>query len=399
MIIDESFLNTYLYWGYIPSPKDPDIFQIPVQTISTPRIEEAGDILSSEIERCASNGKHNVLPMSGGLDSRLILCELLRFVAPKDISMLTFGVPGSYDYEIPGLISKQLGIELLRIDLREVPVTTQLLLDDISVTNEWTYLLDSFYNRIVFKHFGKDVNYWSGFMGNNLAGEHLGWYSGTSWKEACSTYIKHERRSVLVQLFSNDYNPQAYLKEVPDDSNVPYIDQLDFYHRQPKCILPILSAPDESYNQFFPLTAKSFMGYMMGLPEQYRINEVFYRSFVEERCKKIKDIPVKRTYCLPLRYEGSMRMKIKRYAVNLKRIITNGTTPMMNYYDFNNEFRNRRDLKTMIAENLNDLASRKIIPWINIESIAKEFFDNKAPIHDAVSTLASLELYLKYLNI
>ena len=92
-------------------------------------------------------------------------------------------------------------------------------------------------------------------------------------------------------------------------------------------------------------------------------------------------------------------MKIKRYAVNLKRIITNGTTPMMNYYDFNNEFRNRRDLKTMIAENLNDLASRKIIPWINIESIAKEFFDNKAPIHDAVSTLASLELYLKYLNI
>ena len=112
----------------------------------------------------------------------------------------------------------------------------------------------------------------------------------------------------------------------------------------------------------------------------------------------IKDIPVKRTYGLPLRYEGSLRMKLKRYYVNGVRLLQNRPSPMINYYDFNSVFRNREDIKSLLINNLNDLSSRNLLSWLDIDQIKKDFFDNKEPIHEAVSTLVSLELYLKYEN-
>lgn len=391
-------INSYLFWGYIPFQDDTDFFRIEPSPVQKPRIDVAAELLDQGISNLFSSGDYHVLPMSGGLDSRLLLCELLQFTTSDKIRLFTFGIPGSFDYEIPSMISKKLGIKIEKVDLNKVLLSTSDLLESITETNRWTYLFDSFYNRIVFKRFGKNVCYWSGFMGNNLAGEHLDWYSGNSWEEACQVFITHERRCNSRQLFSSDYAPSFSIMRQPDGSSVPYIDQLDFRHRQPKCILLILNAPSLEYKQYFPLTSKAFMNYMMGLPFEHRKGELFYRNLVALRCNMIKDIPVKRTYGLPLRYEGSLRMKLKRYYVNGVRLLQNRPSPMLNYYDFNSVFRNREDIKSLLINNLNDLSSRNLLSWLDIDQIKKDFFDNKEPIHEAVSTLVSLELYLKYEN-
>lgn len=394
--IDYSIVNTYLYWGYVPSSNDGDFFNIAPIRVESPSINYAGELISHEIANHTSNSSDHVIPMSGGLDSRLILCELLRCVPAHRISLFTFGIPGSYDYEIPAMIANKLGIKIERVNLNNVELDTNKLVDSITSTNMWTYLFDSYYNRLVYHLFGKDVIYWSGFMGNNLAGEHLDWYSGSSWDVARQTYISHERRCNAIQLYSQDYKPINSIIQSPDESIVPYIDQLDFRHRQPKCILPILSAPSQEYKQFFPIASNEFMNYMMGLPFKERKGEVFYRHLILSRCKCLNDIPVKRTYCLPLRYEGSLRMKIKRYYVNGKRILLGRPSPMLNYYDFNTVFRERKDLRSLLESNLMELKNRNILPWLDIDLIKKNFFEAKMPIHDAISTLVSLEIYLKH---
>lgn len=395
-IIDSTKVNSYLYWGYVPSSDDEDYFKLTPVPVDNLDINLAGDMLANEIAGHIQGRDHHVIPMSGGLDSRLILCELLHCVPADRISLFTFGIPGSYDYEIPGMIAKKLGIQIERVDLNKVLLDTNKLVDSITPSNMWTYLFDSYYNRLVFKLFGKDVVYWSGFMGNNLAGEHLDWYSGPSWEVACDTFIMHERRCNAIQLYSSEYDPKQSIMMSPDGTIVPYIDQLDFRHRQPKCILSILNAPSKDYKQVFPLTSKPYMNYMMGLPFKERKGEVFYRNLIMSRCKALNDIPVKRTYCLPLQYEGTLRMKIKRYLVNGKRILMKTPSPMLNYYDFNTVFRERDDLRSLLETNLLDLSARRILPWLNIDLIKRDFFEAKKPIHDAISTLVSLELYLKY---
>lgn len=397
--IDISKVNTFLYWGYLPLCNDADYFGLSPVSIKNPDIQFAAKMLSEEIAKHNPEGKDHVIPMSGGLDSRLILCELLQFVHADKIRLFTFGIPGSYDYEIPELIAKKLGIKIERVNLHEVNLNTDDIISSLTPSNLWTYLLDSFYNRLAFKRFGKEVYYWSGFMGNNLAGEHLGWYSGESWDEARKIYVSHERLCKGVQLYSEGYDPFDSIMKTPDDTIIPYIDQLDFRHRQPKCILSILNAPSTEYNQFFPLTSKSFMNYMMGLPFNERKGEVFYRRLVQERTDCLRDIPVKRTYCLPLRYEGTLRSKFKRAYINGVRILSGKPSPMLNYYDFNTAFRERADIRRLIESNLADLSKRNILPWLDIIKIQKKFFEEKVPIHDAISTLVSLEIYLKYENI
>ena len=73
----------------------------------------------------------------------------------------------------------------------------------------------------------------------------------------------------------------------------------------------------------------------------------------------------------------------------------NHVNPGVNYIDFNMGIRERNDLKSVIYENINDLKSRKIVEWINIEKIWKDHINNKNNHGEALLTLASLEIHLK----
>jgi len=59
------------------------------------------------------------------------------------------------------------------------------------------------------------------------------------------------------------------------------------------------------------------------------------------------------------------------------------------------ELLNRSDLKNIIHENIMDLKQRKIIDWIDIDSIWDRHINKKANYADALLVLASLEIHLK----
>ncbi|WP_040506362.1 hypothetical protein [Gillisia limnaea] len=109
--ITNSHLNDYLYFGYIPELGSiKSILQLPNSINSilnklseSSLIKKGGDILDfvfdEELSKCA-NANH-VIPISGGLDSRVILSSLLKRVDTSNIQLVTFGSPYTSDYEIP----------------------------------------------------------------------------------------------------------------------------------------------------------------------------------------------------------------------------------------------------------------------------------------------------------
>ena len=67
----------------------------------------------------------------------------------------------------------------------------------------------------------------------------------------------------------------------------------------------------------------------------------------------------------------------------------------INYLDFNEKIRTKKDLKDVIINNVMDLKQRNIIEWINIEEILNNHLTNKGNYADALIVLASLEIHLK----
>lgn len=67
----------------------------------------------------------------------------------------------------------------------------------------------------------------------------------------------------------------------------------------------------------------------------------------------------------------------------------------INYLDFNEKIRTKKDLKDVISTNVMNLKQRNIIDWINIEDILNNHLSNKGNHADALIVLASLEIHLK----
>ena len=67
----------------------------------------------------------------------------------------------------------------------------------------------------------------------------------------------------------------------------------------------------------------------------------------------------------------------------------------INYLDFNEKIRTKKDLKDVIINNVMDLTQRNIIEWIDIEKVLNNHLANKGNYADALIVLASLEVHLK----
>ena len=59
----------------------------------------------------SGRGAVHILPMSGGLDFRAVLGGLLEHIPSSQIVTVTYGIPGTWDFEIAKMISRKFGIQ------------------------------------------------------------------------------------------------------------------------------------------------------------------------------------------------------------------------------------------------------------------------------------------------
>jgi asparagine synthetase B (glutamine-hydrolysing) len=109
----ESFLKLGYFIDYDANRQPIDFSRIEkARYAETPRPEllvMGKEALRATLARDFQSSKDHVVPLSGGLDSRLILCALLEHTEAKNIRTYTHGIPGSYDFEIGAQLAKEAG--------------------------------------------------------------------------------------------------------------------------------------------------------------------------------------------------------------------------------------------------------------------------------------------------
>ena len=146
-------------------------------------IEKGISIWRESIEKRFSSQREHVVPISGGIDSRAILAALLENTQAEDIHTFTFGEKGTYDYEIGNKIARTLGTKHKSFSLTDQTYTLDELITTSKRFDNQTLL---FYHPCISKicNLYKNMDCWSGYLGDPLAGSHLPLKPTNNIKEA-----------------------------------------------------------------------------------------------------------------------------------------------------------------------------------------------------------------------
>jgi hypothetical protein len=141
-------LNSFLKLGYFLDYKNPR-YQLKFDSIEKDKYEDAGEeelielgigLFNNAISKKYKKNQKNVVPLSGGLDSRAILGSLLHHTEASNIKTYTFGTPGTYDYEIGKQIAQKLGTNHISLDLTKEKYIMDDLLEMSKRVNHQTVL-------------------------------------------------------------------------------------------------------------------------------------------------------------------------------------------------------------------------------------------------------------------
>lgn len=407
-----SKINSFLYFNYFPNDclinddnqwitevsKKINYREYNEQKLIDIGINSFKDAFEKEVSNIENAySKDHIVPISGGLDSRAILAALIDLGLKDNIKTVTFGVPGTLDFKLGNLVAREAGTEHYSFNLNEVLIKDSDLISVAKNLNNWTYLFDSFYNRLTPNKFGKDAIYWSGFMGDPLAGSHLLEKESLCWEEAINKFYKRNNFTRKIDLTSDDFEPALVLPQEPILSNdlLTYDEQIDFLVRQESCIKPLVMV--EEYNYISPFLNSEWTNFILNVPYEYRLNEYLYKKVLQKAYSNLFSLPVKNNFGLRLdapEWKRFGKKVINKITRTMPEIISQ-INSNLNYLDFNNAIRERDDFKQLIKNNLYDLKQRDLANWLNLEDLWEKHQNKENNYAKALIILASLEIYLK----
>ncbi len=353
-------------------------------------IKVAGNIFHQSISDNFKTEKKNVVPLSGGLDSRAILAGLLEHTEARNIYTYTFGTPGTLDYEIGCEVAKKLGTKHTALDLTQLSFQ-QSELEDISKRVDHQAIL--FHHWPVWevdKHF-QGAEIWSGFMGDPLSGSHLSNKPSETINQAISSFLSKNQfvKSTRFPLTAKDISNQLNIPAIPKEK-LTLDEQLDFFNRQMKYIAPLVLM--KGYNFRTPFLHKMWVNFTLSIPNRYRRNQLLYKQMLIRYYQDAFSIRTKNNGGLSLN-TGKKKVYVYRLLQRLSNKITGHRD--VNYIDFNKGIRKMLWLKEIFRHNIYDLAERNIIEDIDIKDLYNRHINQNYDHADALITLCSLEIHLK----
>lgn len=373
-------INEYLYYSYDPEcPRSglPEVIRSAVQ--SEPLTGNKSELIAAgikalkrsvnrELER--SRKMNHVVPLSAGLDSRAILAVLLdhQDVDPSDITTVSFGTPGTWDFEISQEVAQTAGVKNVAIDItaEEFDWSLSSLRKYVREHEHPVRAFEGYVNAKILDQAALDAVIWSGFMGDPTAGGHQPTKPSENWENAREYFIDNNQFS--DGLTTPDFEPNASLPSEPylSRAKLSYEEQLDFAHRQQCLIAPLVVPTSERYNT--PFFQSEWLSYSLNLPEQYRENRSIFESIVTELSPSLFSLPTDANRGLPLN-TGAVRKLVHRTQLftkrNLSRVLgIEYLPPSMNYLPFAKAFREPGQLQTAARTLIQDIADREIVDWV-----------------------------------
>ncbi len=404
-------LGAFLWYGYLPKiqmlpaiaiNKMPDPDEVCSSSLS--QLVVAGrSIWKRAIESCLSQNKGEiVVPLSGGLDSRAILGGLLEYASPGEIHTYTFGVPGTYDYEIGNSVAAVAGTRHSTFDLNRYSYNCDNLLDISRRVEGRTALFQHAPVSLLEKEYGRtSFVFWSGFMGDPLAGSHLLKKDSANWDQARSHFVERNRFCRSMDLAPPGFRASSCLPVVPpvDGGGACYDEQIDFAVRQQCYIKPLVLL--RGYEYCTPFLHPDWVDFILNVPRYYRQGQYLYKEVLKAAYPKLFSLSTKNNFGLSLntpRWRQGLRRNKLRVWVVAKRFfpwVDCRVLPSLNYIDFDRGLRERADLKAVVSESIQDLKKRQIADWIDTDAIWDRHQGRRGNHADALTLLASLEINLK----
>lgn len=400
----------FLYYGYIPEVSAGFLQHITESVDHDKRKmspDEYGGGLLCEVVRDAvvrqsqEGWQLNVVPLSGGLDSRAILGALLNCVEARDIVTITFGSPGALDYEIGKRVAKAVGVEHAACDLTssEWRWDTSNLVNVAKPLSSPIWIFDRYVNDVVGRIHQNTGVYWSGFMGDPIAGSHLRSQPSSNWVEAAQYFSKKNQFDTSNVLAQHDFSPLDRLPQRPlvGSDTLSFDEQLDFAVRQGSFIKKVIESPGCRYE--YPFLDKRWIESSLRLAPTLRLNQKYYKE------KLINAFPS--LFSLPTKTHGGASLSASKPRIAITKIGNECMARLwgvfgknykraraINYIDFDSALRDRKELKDLARLNLTDLKARQACDWIDIDSIWQSH-QRGIDLGRAITLLISLEIYYK----
>ncbi len=371
-------------------------------------IKEGINALKQSFKNIKS-GRH-IVPLSSGFDSRAILAELIELGLKDAITVVTYGKPGTYNYEIAKILAQHFGLDHRTFDLTKIKINSELLLETAKNGSSWTFLFDAYYNSLICKEFGKEPTYWSGFIGGGLGGSHLPPHESKSWQKAKAHFVKCNLLSNPPNLLPPDYTLEDSLPLLPfiDRSVMTYDDQLHFGLRQENYIKRVILFNGYQYRT--PFLSSQWVTFNFNIPRRYRMNKYMYKKILLKAYPEMFSLPTGNNFGGSLnisRHELYFRKtlnyihkKLATYPDCYTRNLNNLWNKLIiydktNYIDLNHAIRKRSDYNSIIKINLHDLKKRNIIDWLDIGFILRDHLNNNRNHSLILILLTALEISLK----
>lgn len=393
-------LNSFLKLGYYLDYKNPEI-KFDYSNIDKKKyvnydkeelVSIGSNLLLKAITSRYKENQRNIVPISGGLDSRAVLSGLLMCTDAQNIETYTFGTPGTLDYEIGNYIAKKIGTKHTFFSLDRYNYSTEDLIDISKRVDNQTVLFHHPPIKIIENIYGGSV-FWSGFLGEIVSGAHLPNVDINNLTEAMAYFIKKNTFVKSIDLRNPEMKnyESLILCDVDYNENINPVERIDFDNRQAKYIAPHVLM--KGFDYITPLTDKDWFDFMLSLDDKYRYNQSLYKRILSETFPFEFSLKTKTNYGLPLS-ASKFEIFIKRSHSKMNRILI-GKNVNINYLDFNREIRENKVLKKTIHENLSDLDNRKLVNWLDLNKIWQEHINKNADYADAILVLCSLEIQAK----
>lgn len=359
-------------------------------------IEHGGELFDAAVSKSFNPNVNNLVPISGGLDSRAILASLLKHTSASNISTFTFGSPHSLDFEIGKLVAKKFGTKHYSFPTKENKYSQKDFEKISNLNNNQTFLFH--HGPIIeLNDVFNGYEYWSGHLGDPVTGGHLAPKVG-SLLEAENYFINRNKFVKSINLMSNqnqDFHDLLNMEFI-DEGLLSLEEQLDYNFRQSMLIEPHILM--SGFNYKVPFMEKEFMDFFHSIDNDFRTNQSLYKKMLVNSYPEAFSLPTTKSFGRPLA-DNKYKILLWRSQLKARRMLSNKFSfihnPQVNYTDFDKMIRVKNDFGRLILNNIMDLRDRNITPWINIESLWFEHKNNNKNYADALMVLASLELHLK----
>ena len=351
------------------------------------------------VEKClARSGPRIVVPISGGLDSRLILASLLEHLSSKEISTYTFGSKGTLDFEIGNKVAKIANTNHLSYDLKKMDPRLSILEENsrYSVCSSDLFTAPPL-NRIK-SDFPSTSNFWVGYMGDPSVGSHSvevldndrSWIDYLFNKECYTGDL-----SFAKFIAGKDADHPALAKE-PDLAAGEKAELWDLENRQKNYVLSqVFRGP---FNFEAPFLDQEWLNFAFALPRHYRFDTKFYHQFLIARHPRLFRLPVKQNLGLPLTMSLINKSQLLIRKALLKSRVGKWKSKFINYREYEIPLRKDFEDQGDMWELLMHLSKRSGINEDAVKKTLNDFVSEKIS-SPRLTLLISLELGFRDLSI